>query len=307
MIRLIALCCVAFWASAGWALDLSLPSNARITVDRVTDPDGYALPTGPYADGALPVMALEGRVLRRAWRIDGQNLTTVQLLAPLRAQLQQAGYTTEFECDSDACGGFDFRFETEVLPAPQMHISLTDFHFLTAQNGPDDHLSLLISRSANAGYLQLIRVTGPTAKKVNVTLSAPPQVAATDGGRDLAAALAAKGFAVLSDLDFGTGTSDLGKGPYASLSALAEFMAAQPKARIALVGHTDAVGGLDGNISLSKRRAGSVLERLASAYGVPRDRMDAEGMGYLSPIAPNATVAGREANRRVEVILLNTE
>ena len=80
-----------------------------------------------------------------------------------------------------------------------------------------------------------------------------------------------------------------------------------PVARIALVGHTDAVGALDGNIALSKRRAASVLERMVSAHGVPRERMDAEGMGYLSPVAPNTTPEGREANRRVEVILLNTE
>ena len=50
-----------------------------------------------------------------------------------------------------------------------------------------------------------------------------------------------------------------------------------------------------------------MLERLVSAHGVPRAQLDAEGMGYLSPIAPNLDAAGREANRRVEAVLLNSE
>ena len=54
-------------------------------------------------------------------------------------------------------------------------------------------------------------------------------------------------------------------------------------------------------------RAGSVLERLVSAHGVSRRQLDAQGMGYLAPIASNLTPQGREANRRVEVIITSTE
>ena len=92
-----------------------------------------------------------------------------------------------------------------------------------------------------------------------------------------------------------------------SLQALAAFLRADPARRVTLVGHTDTVGALDRNIALSKRRAASVLERLVSAHGVPRAQIAAEGMGYLAPIASNLTPEGREANRRVEVVLLNTE
>ena len=44
-----------------------------------------------------------------------------------------------------------------------------------------------------------------------------------------------------------------------------------------------------------------------SRYEVPRAQMESNGMGYLSPVAPNTTEAGREANRRVEAVLLNAE
>jgi OOP family OmpA-OmpF porin len=76
---------------------------------------------------------------------------------------------------------------------------------------------------------------------------------------------------------------------------------------VALVGHTDSSGTLGGNIALSKQRAGSVLERLVSDYGANRRQLEAEGMGYLSPIANNLTETGREANRRVEVIITSSE
>jgi outer membrane protein OmpA-like peptidoglycan-associated protein len=64
---------------------------------------------------------------------------------------------------------------------------------------------------------------------------------------------------------------------------------------------------LNGNIALSKKRAEAVLETLVSDFNVPRAQMDAQGMGYLSPIASNLTAQGREANRRVEVIVTSTQ
>lgn len=305
MIRSAAVLTLCLVAASASALELSLPGNARPTAEVVTDPDSYALPTGPFAVGRVPVQQVEGRVSRQAWRIGGQDMTTLQLLAPLRAQLAEAGYDVIFECADADCGGFDFRFETDVLPAPAMYVSLTDFRFVAAQRGTGDHLSLLVSRTGNAGFVQLVRVTEPglDADLPEITALVRPMT----GDGDLAQDLLVRGHAVLTDLEFATGTSELSDGSYATLDALAAFLRANPEARIALVGHTDAVGRLDGNITLSKRRAQAVLERLAGLHGVARDRMVAEGMGYLSPVAPNATPEGREANRRVEVVMLNTE
>ena len=45
--------------------------------------------------------------------------------------------------------------------------------------------------------------------------------------------------------------------------------------------------------------------RLISEYGIDPARIEAEGMGYLAPVASNLTEAGRQANRRVEAILLS--
>jgi outer membrane protein OmpA-like peptidoglycan-associated protein len=311
------------------ALDLTLPFSSQLTTRVVTAPDSHALATGPFADGALPVMELEGQVERQVFRIPGQALTTLQIFAPIREQIIAAGYETIFECHAASCGGFDFRFATEVLPAPDMYVDLTDFRFLSAARNTQDHLGLLVSASSNAGFVQMIRVTSAVTSEAMRVLrpgesgaamppagtSSPAAAGPVQNGTlgtpitplSLAESLNQRGHVILSDLSFQTGSSQLAPGRTASLENLAAFLRADPSRRVALVGHTDAVGALSGNIALSRQRASAVRDRLVQDYGIPARQLEAEGMGYLSPIAPNTTIAGREANRRVEAVLLNTE
>jgi len=75
-----------------------------------------------------------------------------------------------------------------------------------------------------------------------------------------------------------------------------------PSTLIDVVGHTDSTGASAYNQRLSEARATSVLEFLA-AEGVKRERMVAVGRGESQPVASNATVQGRAANRRVEIVI----
>jgi len=111
---------------------------------------------------------------------------------------------------------------------------------------------------------------------------------------------------VLDGLEFDSGATTLGSGTFEVLGTLAGFLTDNPGLNVALVGHTDTVGGLEGNIRISKERAEAVRARLIERYGISAARMEAEGMGYLAPLSSNLTEAGRESNRRVEVILLST-
>ena len=73
---------------------------------------------------------------------------------------------------------------------------------------------------------------------------------------------------------------------------------------IAVEGHTDSIGTVMYNKQLSKRRARTVANKLASK-GIPRAQMNIIGYGEGSPIATNNTDAGRARNRRVEIIIEN--
>ncbi len=295
------------------ALTLDIPGNPTLAAEE-TDPAGsYALPVAPWTDGALPVRVTEGEITRQAWRIVGPGIATLQIAAPLREQLVAQGFAILLDCETRICGGFDFRFATEVMPPPAMHVDLSSFRFLSAERSDDagiERVGVLVSRTEGQAFVQIIRAGPPagatlaTAAPQPLTPTRPQAPVALPS--DLGFALESQGHVVMSDLDFATGSAQLGAGDYASLRALAEYLAANPAARVALVGHTDATGALEVNIAISRRRAASVMERLASDYAVPRQQMTAEGMGWLAPLATNITPEGREANRRVEAVLLTT-
>lgn len=299
MIRAAAV--LLLWPALASAQALTLPGNATVTLEDPAAPGTLALPTAPWRDGVLPSVALDGTLTRQAYRIDAADLATLTLLRPLREQLRDAGYEILLDCDTEACGGFDFRFAIDVALPPGMEVNLGDFRFLSARRD-DAGVTLLVSTTATAGHLQITRI-GPEPAPDPIRAAALTTRAAPG---DLANTLEATGRAILSDLTFETGSATLGPGPFDSLADLAALLAADPDLRVALVGHTDSSGTLAANIALSKRRAGAVLERLATAHAAPRARMEAEGMGYLAPVASNRSEEGREANRRVEVIVTST-
>jgi outer membrane protein OmpA-like peptidoglycan-associated protein len=266
------------------------------------------MPVGIWDKGSMPTEVVEGRLTQQAWRIATPSLTTLQLLRPVREQLRNDRFRIIFECQTEACGGFDFRFDTATLPPPEMQINIGDFRFLAASRiVPEgtEYVSLFVSRTSQAGFVQVTRVSPTAATDVPLVTTTAPALRGTDTqvAGDLAQQLDTQGHVVLDDLTFAPGSSQLGAGPFASLVGLADFLATFPDTTVALVGHTDSSGSLDATIALSKRRAAAVLERLVSEFGISRTKLAAEGMGYLSPIDSNATEIGREANRRVEVIV----
>jgi len=291
-------CCLS---QSAFAEGLRFPSNATLQHETTAPVDDVQIAVGPWAEGTLPRQTFAGAVSQQAWHIRATGLTTLQLLRPLRAQLAQDGFEELFTCDTEDCGGFDFRFALDILGPPAMQVDLGDFRYLAATKG-DSAVALVVSRSAQTGFVQLTTV-GPAP---TVTQSTTPQGVIADNA-DFTTRLERDGRVVLTGLSFETGSSRLSAGPFDDLQRLADYLAANTDRTVALVGHTDSAGSLDGNIALSKRRAGAVLERLVGDYGVPRRQLDAQGMGYLAPIANNATQKGRDANRRVEVIITSTQ
>ena len=294
----------------GWGQELAFQGQATLQAEIVSEPGSYAMPVGPFGEAGLPTRILEGAVSQQAWRVEAQGASTLALMVPLRDQVLAMGYEPVLDCESLACGGFDFRFGTDVMSPPDMFVDLGDFRFFAASRAGDDGeeaISLMISRSGTAGFVQIVRV-GPHAEFPAVTTVSPvsPAVPLPGTQSDFGTTLDQSGHIILSDLTFETGSAQLGAGPYASLRALAAYLADNLDRRVALVGHTDAEGSLDANVALSRRRAASVVERLVSELGVRRAQLDAQGMGYLAPVATNLTAEGRDANRRVEVIVTST-
>ena len=76
--------------------------------------------------------------------------------------------------------------------------------------------------------------------------------------------------------------------------------------KVRIEGHTDSRGSDTYNQKLSERRANAVMNYLIKKK-VPKERLEAVGRGESKPRAPNSTAKGREANRRVEFIILEQD
>lgn len=305
-------------AAPAIGVTLDFPANAALQAEIQTPQGSHNIATGPWTENGIPMQSATGTVTRQAWKIDASGLTTLQMTAPLQEQLEAEGFTITYACEGEGCGGFDFRFGIEVMSPPDMFVDLVDYRYLSATRAEDGRaISLIASRTSRAGFVQVTSVGPPDAAPISSeatggSLTSADRAAAPAGTvliseGDVATQLETVGRAILPDLVFETGSAQLGEGDFPSLQDLADYLTANPTRIVALVGHTDSVGSLDANIALSKRRAGSVRERLVSAYSIPRRQLQAEGMGYLSPIASNLTEDGRDANRRVEVIMVSVE
>ncbi|HEV7922692.1 MAG TPA: OmpA family protein [Thermoanaerobaculia bacterium] len=108
--------------------------------------------------------------------------------------------------------------------------------------------------------------------------------------------------ALSGGLLFDTGKSTLKPGAKATLSKIAAQLQSDDSIRISVEGHTDSVGSEDLNQSLSEKRAAAVRDFLVNA-GVPESRISSDGQGEAQPIATNKTAAGRQQNRRVELVI----
>lgn len=110
----------------------------------------------------------------------------------------------------------------------------------------------------------------------------------------------------LGDVLFEFNKSDLKAGAARNLQPLVKALQNNPEQQVIVEGHTDNVGSEAYNLKLSEQRAQSVKDHL-TGEGIDGDRIDIEGLGFEFPVAGNDTAAGRQQNRRVEIVLPEVE
>ena len=106
------------------------------------------------------------------------------------------------------------------------------------------------------------------------------------------------------DVLFDTGKADLKYGSQRQFQQLADFLNDNPERKVRVEGFTDDVGSEGTNQRLSERRAASVARALTK-LGVDPQRIFTQGYGEEYAVADNGNAAGRQQNRRVEVIVSN--
>jgi OmpA-OmpF porin, OOP family len=180
-----------------------------------------------------------------------------------------------------------------------------------------DHFAYLSERHAQAGEARVAaaqaqaQVNNASLERNRVLLearareaaNAKAQLAATQQQlADLKAKQTDRGVVVtMGDVLFDTGRATLKPEAMSVVERLAAYMQSNPETRLVIEGHTDSTGSQATNEELSQRRADTVASALIQR-GVSARNLNAVGKGPDLPVATNATAAGRQQNRRVEVI-----
>jgi outer membrane protein OmpA-like peptidoglycan-associated protein len=178
---------------------------------------------------------------------------------------------------------------------------------LKEKNSTDvDHYSYIAIRQAKTGAARVAeqlgrqRLTQFKGERERVLLEA--RNAELEAQSKLAAEQTERGMVLmLSGVLFDTGKATLKPGAGPTLDRVSAYLTQYPKTRLIVEGHTDNRGSEATNRELSQQRAQAVADALAMR-GIPRERIDSVGRGPDFPVASNATVEGRQLNRRVEMV-----
>ena len=300
-------CMMSLCGQIGLAQDFNLdfPDRSEVMLS-TSDPMAlHSLAAGPFRDGRLDLEQVKAPLVQTAVRIAPNGRpNTLALMDNLRDQITQAGFAPVFECDTRLCGGFDFRYQLDLLPEPEMHVDLGDFRYLLAKR-QDDFISLMVSKSTNFAYVQVTKMGEFAILPAKVGMASKsvilPPAPLIDPADPIARALSAGGAAVLEDILFASGDSDLAAGDYGSLQAVAKWLNANPTQGVLIRGYTDSSGDPNANLALSTARAQTIGQYLVAEFGIMSGRIATDGMGMAMPRADNATAEGRMKNRRVEV------
>lgn len=119
---------------------------------------------------------------------------------------------------------------------------------------------------------------------------------------DIQSGIKKSGHIALSGLFFDTGSDQLTTESAPALEEVAKALKESTDLKLYVVGHTDNVGSIASNQSLSARRAKSVAANLVKDYGIASNRFVSIGVGLAAPVTSNKTEEGRALNRRVELV-----
>tara|TARA_B100000927_G_scaffold273061_1_gene251170 strand:- start:300 stop:1217 length:918 start_codon:yes stop_codon:yes gene_type:complete len=275
---------------------LELPSSAKLVLYDTSAVKNISLEISAWdRDKGISRLDVRGRTTTQVFQIDGTSLTLDQMLQPIITHLNDKQFNIELYCNTKVCGGFNFRKKLTVSNPPFMLVNVANYSVVTAVKNRSA-ISLVASKLGSTIYLQILSI-GTTKNDLILQTQEPLK-------KNYSSKLMKDGAVVLDDLIYRSGSSDLGRGPFESLSALANFLKVTPGSSIILVGHSDGIGELRKNIELSRNRAQAVVDKLIKDYGIDQSRISAQGIGFLSPKTNNSTEKSRKKNRRVEAILI---
>ena len=258
--------------------------------DRIEEAFGQTERVTGFADGAVISAPFEGRILLRRFK-NPPGKSTFEIVENYRAALTAQGTALDWSCSSRSdCGN---QSDGGWKSRNGMNLGIgSDVQYLTGTmsfEGARVHVSVGVEK--NNHYVQVLQADAMATDQVKVTDAAA-----------MAAAIDSEGKIALDNIYFDFGSAVLQPASDPAITEIARLLADRAGLQVYVVGHTDSVGTLESNLALSRARAQAVVDALEARFGVATGRAVPAGVGPLAPVATNATDAGRQANRRVEIV-----
>jgi outer membrane protein OmpA-like peptidoglycan-associated protein len=215
-----------------------------------------------------------------------EGRSSLEVFRNYQQALQKAGFQEVYKCFDKECG---------------QEPGGTDYKMHYYGSWKNRYLAARLPRREGDVWLAL-NVVEPEVNMVVVEVKPMEGGLITVDAAALANDIARTGHSAVYGIYFDTGKADVKPESDAGLGEIAKLLKQDAALKLHVVGHTDNVGDLKSNMDLSRRRAEAVVKVLTGKHGIAPDRLDAYGVGPLSPVAANADDDGRAKNRRVELV-----
>lgn len=268
--------------------------GAKIYNHKKIDTETVKIPFAINATEKMPLQ-LTGDLTKHTYTIE--NVSTLKVYENYKAALTNAGFNFISQCELDQCGTekqYNDVGDQLALSGDVYNWYRKPYYLLAKKSLPTGnvYVALFIGGYESQVGVQQVIVQEKAVQTGLVSVNA-------DG---LKQQIDADGKALIYGIYFDTGKAEIKTESKPTLDAIAELLKRNPDLLLYVVGHTDDTGDGAANVSLSKQRADSVVAALVKDYQVAANRLQAQGVGPYAPEGNNTSDAGKQKNRRVELV-----
>lgn len=268
--------------------------GAKLRKHQTTDSERVSLLPAPNAEDQTPI-ALEGDLSQHFYIIE--KVSTLKVFENYQQALQKAGFSRVSHCALEGCGAA--RDLSNFADKTSVENSVYNYY-------RNPYYSLA-KKTLDTGDVYVALFVGAYESDVAVQQTVlRTKSLATDlvkiNADNLLEQIEADGKALIYGIYFDTGKADIKEESTPTLQVIAELLTKNPELLLYVVGHTDDTGSNTLNRDLSQKRAAAVVQSLTSTYKIAPARLQAEGVGPYAPESNNTSEAGKQLNRRVELV-----
>ncbi len=275
----------------------------------------YPLTIGPIGSGSggaslAKSESLEGTLTRLLY-VAPEGTSATDLMRNYAQGLQASGFVSLFSCEGAECGSKNALLGKKVIyPTNRRLKNIKGISDLAFGGFLDEHYLAVRSKDGATSIAVYVafndRSPYPALSQHAIVhldiLTTAALEAKMVSAKQMKEGIGAEGHIAVDNVYFEFGTANLTPEAEPALTQMALLLTDNPELKVYIVGHTDNVGKQEDNLGLSKARADAVVATLLKRDGITKERVIAAGVGALAPVASNGTDAGRQANRRVELV-----